>query len=167
MRIPQYYQKPTWQRFFAGMVVGAIISWVVFLYLYGTLHERQLQLINNQNNQILDLERKRQVLLEDINKLNEENKNRLKIQDIKVEILNTNKFGLDSLIKHKLESGVVNDLNHLLTRDIESVSSNKELLRKSIENKIYEIDEKKYRLIIYTISFDTVLDLSLKIEAVR
>lgn len=167
MRIPEYYQLPSWQRFFAGVVIGAIISWFVFLFLYGTLQERQLQLIDNQNNQILDLERKRQVLTEDIDKLNEENKNILKIQDIKVEILNAKKFGFDSLIKLELENAVKNDLNHLLTRDIKSVSKNKVLLTKAVENKRYEINEKKYRLMIYSISFDTTLEISLKIELLR
>lgn len=167
MRISEYHRKPNWQRFFAGIAVGAIISWLVFLVLYGTLQERQLQLIEEQNNRILDLEKKRKVLTEDINRLNEDNKNRLKIVDIKIKILNVNKFGLDSLIKHNLEKSVINDLNHLLNRDINSVSNNKELLRKAIENKVYEIDEKKYLLKIYSITFDTVLDITLKMELAR
>jgi hypothetical protein len=137
MRIPEYYKKPPWQRFFAGMAMGAIISWLIFLFIYAELQEQQLQIIDKQNSQIVDLEKKRRVLTEDIDILNEENKKKIKIQDIKVEILNSQKFGFDSLIRHKLESSVINDLNHLLTKDINTVSSNKVLLRKAIENRVY------------------------------
>ncbi|HAQ08205.1 MAG TPA: sporulation protein, partial [Bacillus bacterium] len=31
MRIPPYYRRPEWQRFFSGMAVGALLSWVLFL----------------------------------------------------------------------------------------------------------------------------------------
>nr|WP_235186695.1 hypothetical protein [Geobacillus sp. FW23] len=56
MRIPPYYQYPSWQRFFAGAAIGALISWFVFLYIFGVLQEKQVQHVNELNEQIADLQ---------------------------------------------------------------------------------------------------------------
>lgn len=42
MRIPEYYKYRGFQVLFAGMALGCIISWCVFLFMYGTLQEKQL-----------------------------------------------------------------------------------------------------------------------------
>ena len=55
MRIPPYYRNPLWQRFFAGVIIGAIISWGLFLYMFGDLQEKQIQLIETQQDAIKDL----------------------------------------------------------------------------------------------------------------
>lgn len=164
MRIPSHYQNPGWQRFFAGAAMGAIVSWLVFLFLFGVLQEGQVKLIKEQQDKLNDLNHRYNILIEDHEKLNEQTKNKLKIQDFKVEIINYEKFMLDSLSKHNLIDAVVKDLNHLIAKDTKSVSENKELLQKAIENKVYELDEKKYRLRIYSVYFDTTLELSLKME---
>jgi hypothetical protein len=103
------------------------------------------------------------VLIDDVERLNEKNKEHLKIQDFKINIINYERYKLDSLTRHSLVDEVRKDLNHLIAKDIKSVAENKELLRKAIENKVYEFDEKKYKLTINSIYFDTTLEISLKI----
>ncbi len=166
MRIPPYYKKPGWQRFFAGVFMGALISWFVFLYMYGVLQEKQIQLLEEQIATIDDLKDQKKLLLEDYEKLNEQNKNKLKIQEIEIEFLDTRKIELAGLTIHQLKSAVKKDLNHLIAKDIETVSRNKELLRQTIENKAYEIDDKNYRLQVYTIYFDTTMEILLKIDLI-
>jgi hypothetical protein len=163
MRIPPYYEKPGWQRFFAGVFCGALISWGIFLGMYGILQEKQLHIMKEQKILIGHLEDQINVLIEDAERLNEKNKEKLKIQDFKINIINYEKFKLDSLTRHSLADAVKKDLNHLIAKDIKSVAENKELLRKAIENKVYEFDEKKYKLTIYAVYFDTTLEISLKI----
>ena len=46
MRIPPYYRKPAWQRFFSGMAVGAFISWFLFLYMNGVSIEKNAKKIH-------------------------------------------------------------------------------------------------------------------------
>ena len=167
MRIPPYYQKPGWQRFFAGVTIGALISWFVFLYMYGVLQEKQIHILKEQQAEIKKLTDHNNVLIEDYDKLNEENKSKIKIQDLKVEFIDPKKIDLAGLTKHELQTEVIKDLNHLIAKDIDTVSKNKELLRSTIENKVYEIDDKKYRLQVYTIFFDTTMEISLKIESVK
>lgn len=167
MRIPPYYQKPGWQRFFAGVTIGALISWFVFLYMYGVLQEKQIHILKEQQAEIKKLTDHNNVLIEDYDKLNEENKSKIKIQDLKVEFIDPKKIDLAGLTKHELQTEVIKDLNHLIAKDIDTVSKNKELIRSTIENKVYEIDDKKYRLQVYTIFFDTTMEISLKIESVK
>ncbi|MFT4415156.1 sporulation membrane protein YtrI [Fredinandcohnia humi] len=167
MRVPPFYQKPGWQRFFAGVAVGALISWFVFLYQFGVLQEKQLQLLTTQQSEIKDLQDRNNTLIEDAKKLNESNKNKLKIQDFKVEFINQKKHDLGTLNLHILSDAVIKDLNHLIGKDIESVSINKELLRKAIENKQYTLDDKNYKLQIYAIYFDTTLEITLNIQLVK
>ncbi|MCA1032332.1 hypothetical protein LCL95_14960 [Bacillus timonensis] len=167
MRIPPYYQKPSWQRFFAGVSVGALISWFVFLFLFGKLQEEQVKSLSTQKKQIEQLTFEKNVLIEEYEKLNEENKTKLRIQEFKIEFMNYKKYNLGGLILHTLKDEVIKDLNHLITKDIETVSKNKELLRKAIENKVYEIDDKTYKLQVYAIYFDTTLEVTLKIELIK
>jgi len=167
MRIPPLYQQPGWQRFFAGVFIGALISWFVFLFQYGVLQEQQVQMITKQQGTIKNLEDYRDTLIENEAKLNEENKKKLIIQDFKIDIINYKKFKLAPLTRHSLTDSVTKELNHLITMDIESVSKNKELLKKAIENKWYKIDDKNYKLQVYAVYFDTTLEISLKIELVK
>jgi hypothetical protein len=103
------------------------------------------------------------LLIEDQKKQNEQNKRILTIQDIKITITNHDAYDLDGLAVHTLTTAVRNDLRELLTQDIQSVAKNKALLKKAIENKTYERDERQYRFKVDSIYFDTVLEISLKI----
>ncbi|MBD8068960.1 sporulation membrane protein YtrI [Bacillus sp. PS06] len=163
MRIPPFYQRASWQRFFGGIVIGALISWFVFIFQYGVFQEKQVKIITKQQDRITNLEQNLETLMENNSKLNEENKSKLKIQDFKVQLVDAEKFNLAPLQIHKITDDVLKELNHLIAMDIESLTKNKELLRKAIENKPYEIDDKIYKLQLYAVYFDTTLELSLKI----
>ncbi|MFX3623928.1 MAG: sporulation membrane protein YtrI [Ectobacillus sp.] len=163
MRIPPLYKSKYWQLFFGGAAVGGILSWMIFLYIYGVFSEEQRTLILTQQAEIEKLKKANHLLIEDKNKLNEENKRILTVQDIKVEITNHEQYDLDSLTVHSLVAEIRSDLQHLLTKNIQSVAQNRELLRKAIENKVYERNETKYKYKVETIYFDTVIDISVKI----
>src|SRR5690606_15537794 len=159
MRVPTYYQKPGWQRFFAGVVIGALISWFIFLYQFGVLQEKQIQNITEQEAEIDDLKKSNEILIEDAKKLNEENKNKLKIQDFDITFANRKNVNLSSLDLHMLKSAVLEDLNSLIGQDIQTLSKSKELLYRTIENRDYELDDKTYKLKIHTVFVDTTLEI--------
>ncbi|WP_150222998.1 sporulation membrane protein YtrI [Bacillus atrophaeus] len=155
MRVPQLYRKPGWQRFFAGMMCGAVISWVIFLFTYGTFQEEQVTLIAEQQEHVKDLNNQISIYQEDLHKLNEDNKKMLLIQSVDVKLLNSEKYKISQPDKTKFEEHIKDDISEVITKDIESVYKTKELLKRTIENKIYTINEKKYEaevkeLIIYT-----------------
>ncbi|MEH7236310.1 sporulation membrane protein YtrI [Bacillus sp. JJ1562] len=167
MRVPPYHQKPGWQRFFAGVVIGALISWFVFLFQFGVLQDKQILKMTEQVSEINDLKKSKDILIEDMKKLNEDNKNKLKIQDFKVDFVNKKKFDLSSLNLHHMRTTVIEDLNSLIGQDVQTVSKNKELLFRTIENSVFELDDKSYRLKIHTVFFDTTLEISLSIELAK
>ncbi|MEH7456614.1 molybdenum cofactor biosynthesis protein MoaA [Bacillus pseudomycoides] len=164
MRVPSTSTAKRWYLFLAGAAVGGVLSWFIFLYIYGVFQQEQASTIAEQEQIIKKQEEKLRVLLEDHDKLNEENKQLLTIQEIKIKIENRDKYDLDNLTLENITTSIHNDLQHLLTKNIQSIAKNKELLKKVIENKTYKHYDRTYRFKVDTISFDTVLEISIDIQ---
>lgn len=167
MRIPPYYQDRAWQRFFAGAAIGAVISWIVFLYLFGALQERQTRRIAQLQDQIVDLKNDIRIWQEDYVELNKANKKKLTVQEIRVHLVNADQYKLDSYTTFHIEESVKEDISHLIAKDIETVYQSKELLKKAIENKTYTMNEQTYRLEITELFLFTTLSVELKLRPVR
>ena len=43
MHFIPYYKNKNWQRFFVGLFIGAIISYFIFIYMYGQLLEKRIE----------------------------------------------------------------------------------------------------------------------------
>ncbi|KEK22027.1 sporulation membrane protein YtrI [Bacillus gaemokensis] len=164
MRVPSASTAKRWYLFLGGAAVGGILSWFIFLYIYGVFQQEQASTIGEQEQIIKKQEEKLRVLLEDHDKLNEENKQLLTIQEIKVKISNREKDDLDNLTLENITTSIHNDLQHLLTKNVQSIAKNKELLKKVIENKVYKHYDRTYRFKVDTISFDTVLEININIK---
>ncbi|BCB05119.1 sporulation membrane protein YtrI [Bacillus sp. KH172YL63] len=164
MRIPPFYRLPSWQRFFAGMVIGGIVSWMIFLFMFGTMHEKQAQKIAEQKNDISKLKNTLSYLQEEYKQLNSENENELTIQEVKVKIINTTKTKVELLSIHETEDRLSEDLRSLLTKDLESVYGNKELIKKIIENKTVKLNDKNFRLKVREMYFYTTTEITLELK---
>ncbi|MGF9963474.1 sporulation membrane protein YtrI [Bacillus rhizoplanae] len=166
MRVPTFLPN-RWKLFLGGAAVGGILSWIIFLYIYGVFQEEQTKTLEKQQAIIKKLTNDLHVLIEDQNKENEKNKKVLTIQEIEIEIVNHDKYNLDSLTVETLKTSIRDDLRHLLTQNVQSVANNKELLKKVIENKVYKYYDRVYRFEIETVSFDTTLEISVNIKQER
>ncbi|MEN1935134.1 sporulation membrane protein YtrI [Paenibacillus sp. 102] len=164
MRVPNTSTSKRWYLFLGGAAVGGVLSWFIFLYIYGVFQQEQTSKIEEQKQIIRKQEEKLRVLLDDQDKLNKENKQLLTIQEIKIKIVNGDKYDLDNLTLENITTSIHNDLQHLLTKNIQSIAQNKELLKKVIENKAYKHYDRTYRFKVDTISFDTVLEISINIK---
>ncbi|AIK37389.1 hypothetical protein COM13_01260 [Bacillus pseudomycoides] len=164
MRVPSATIAKKWYLFLGGAAVGGILSWFIFLYIYGVFQEDYAKKIVFQETEITRLKKNLHVLTEDRTKLNEENKSLLTIQEIKIEIPNHDKYDLDRVTLENMITSLQEDLQHLVTKNVQSVAKNKELLIKTIENKVYKHYDRSYRFKIETISFDTVLEISINIK---
>jgi len=166
MRVPPYYRKPSWQRFFSGMAIGAALSWVLFLYFNGVLMEKNSKTIHEQKDKIAELEEDIKIWQDDYAELNKKNEEKLTVQEIKVKIVNDKKYKLDALSIYEIEEQTKSDLNILLAKDLDSVFKSRELITKLIENKTIPINDKRYKLkiksmVIYTsvsIQVEMILD---------
>jgi hypothetical protein len=155
MRIPPYYKKPSWEIFFAGMVCGAIVTWFFFLFTYGTFQQKQVTLIKEQKEHITDLNDQIKIFQDDLHKLNEDNKRKLMIQSVEVNLINGEQYRLSQPDRLAIEEEIKDQISEVITKDIESVYKTKEILKRSIENKRFKANGHDYQakveeLIIYT-----------------
>lgn len=163
MRIPPFYRRPHWQRFLAGVIIGAIISWILFFYMYGIQQEKQIRTIYNQRETIKDLNDKIAIWKEDYQKLNEQNEKSLTVQEIEVKIAN-NPYQLDELSLAEAEDAIRDELSTLIAKDVKTIYNGKLLLRKSIENRLIEINKKQYRVEVVEILFFTEMYIEVELK---
>lgn len=166
MRIPSFFRSPSWQRFFAGVAIGTFISWCLFFYMFGLQQEKQINTIRTQKEQIEDLNKKIAIWEEDYQKLNEQNEKVLMIQEVQVKINNGKSYNLDKLSIAEAEDVIRDDLASLIAKDLKTIFQGKVLLKKSIENKLIEINKKQYRLEVVEIMFYTELYVEVKLKRV-
>lgn len=164
MRIPPYYEKRPWQLFFFGAVIGGIISWLILLFLYGELQERQAATIQMQKEQIQSLEKEKDIWQEEFKKQNEQGNETLTVQTIEVKIGNADKYKIDALSKYEAEEAIKEDIQTLLARDLEFVYNSRDLIKKTIENKPIKINDKRYKLVVTEMMIYTNLLIQLDIQ---
>lgn len=164
MRIPAKEQMREWRRLFVGMALGAIISWLIFLYIYGDWQEKYSKTIKEQRELIRTLKKEKEIWQEDIQKLNKENEDKLTIQQINVKIINHEKYNLDLFSVHEFEEAIKEDIRTLLTKDIETAYKSRELIRRTIENRSFVAHDKRYRLQIKEVIYYTTLSIELNLQ---
>jgi hypothetical protein len=164
MRIPPLYRRPSWQRFFAGMAVGGVISWCIFLYIYGVWQEKNTELIRKQTKDIIDLNEEKKIWQEEYKEINKRKIEQLTVQKINIRISNSEKYKLDSLSVLETEDSVRDDISMMIAKDIETVYKSKDLLKKIIENKQIKINDKRYKLKVKEMVFYTNLSIQLEIQ---
>lgn len=163
MRIPPYFYSRSFQRFFSGVVIGAIISWLIFLYMFGRMQEEQVKVIRQQEELIADLEKEKNIWQEDFKKLNEKNKELLTVQDISIKITNGSKYKIDALSIFEVQEKVKEDISNVLAKDLHVVYTSKDLLEKVIENKPVVINERRYQLTVRKMVIYTTLNIELEL----
>lgn len=163
MRVPPYHQVRGWRRFFAGAVIGGMIGWLVFLYMFGVMQEKQIQKIMDQRKAIKYMEKKLEIWEADYQKLNEETEKKLKIQEIQITILNGGTYNLDHLSIAEAEDAIRVDLASLIAKDVETIYNGRSLLKKSIENKILDINKRRYKLDVAEIFFYTNMKIEVRL----
>jgi hypothetical protein len=164
MRIPPLYKSPAWQRFFAGMAVGGVISWCIFLYIFGVWQERNTELLRKQAQDIVDLNEEKKIWQEEYKEINKRNIEQLTVQKINIKITNWEKYKLDSLSVLETEDSVRDDISMMIAKDMETVYKSKDLLKKIIEHKPVKINDKRYRLKVKEMVFYTNLSIQLEIQ---
>ncbi|QCJ43720.1 sporulation protein [Bacillus sp. S3] len=164
MRIPPLYRRPSWQRFFSGMAIGGAISWCIFLYIYGVWQEKNSELIRKQQEEIVDLTNEKKIWQDEYKDLNKQNIEKLTVQKITVKITNYEKYKLDLLSVQETENAVNDDISMILAKDLDTVYKSKDLLKKTIENKLIKIYDKRYKLKVKEMVIYTNVTIQLEIQ---
>lgn len=164
MRVPSNHRLPTWQRFFAGTAIGAIISWFVFLFIFGVIQEKHRTIIDEQKLIIQDLENNIKIYQEEYTKLNKEAKHQMTVQSIDVHVTNGEKFLFQKFRIKNIEEEIKEELSDLLAKDMESVYSNYKLIEKTIENKRFKFEGKEYQLEMTKLMLFTTISIELELS---
>jgi hypothetical protein len=163
VRIPPYYRRPSWQRFFAGMVIGGAISWCIFIYIFGVWQEKHTALIDKQREDIVDLTEEKKIWQEEYKEINKRTIEQLTIQKINIKITNWEKYKLDLLSVSEIEDSVKDDISMMIAKDIDTVYKSKELIKKIIQNKPVKINDKRYKLQVKEMVIFTTLSIQLEV----
>lgn len=165
MRIPFFYRMKNIQLFLAGLALGTIIGWLIFLLMFGIMQERQVNKIAEQKAEIEELNEKIELFQKDIDEINKQNENQLLIKEIKIEIVNKEKVKLNEMEAYELEKMALHYLNQLLlNKSVDTVSKNKELLISSFENKQFLHEKKQYTFNINQLYLYTTVELFVEIN---
>jgi hypothetical protein len=157
MRIPPFYKNVAVQRFFAGMVIGGLVSWCIFIFIFGESQERYSTEIENQKKIITALEKDKEIWQEEFKSMNKKAEERLTIQGIVIKLNSKDKekYNIKPFNALEIEDAIKEDLSTIIAKDMELVYKSRALLKKSIENKVVVSDNKRYKfkvseLFIYT-----------------
>lgn len=162
MRVPPYNRDPGWQRFFSGVVLGAIVGWLIFMLMYGVTLEKNIGDLIKYKEEVKSYKNRIHILTEDNDKLKEE-KDQLKIEDFKISIINHEKYLLNSFSRSSIIARITEDLNDQVSKDVASIKDNRQLLIKVIENKSYTLDDKRYYFEVDFLYIDTTIEMDLLI----
>ncbi|SDI77946.1 sporulation membrane protein YtrI [Natribacillus halophilus] len=166
MRIPPLHRRPGWQRFLAGVIIGSLIGWGLFLYQFGNVHEDMVVELGKKEIHIEQLERNLESLRE--REQEEENDERdFVIEEISIVFENEEESRLSELALYDLQQQAMEELEHLLDEDVESVAENRELLVRTIENKRYPSNDYEYNLIVQQVTLYRTLEIHVEVVPVE
>ncbi|WP_338750641.1 sporulation membrane protein YtrI [Bacillus sp. FJAT-52991] len=164
MRVPTFHKRQKRKWLLSGAVIGSCISWLLFLYMFGSLQERQALTLELQKNEIRDLSAHLEIWQEEYKMLNKKTLHKLTVQEVEIEIMNYEKYGIDDAQSiYEIQENIKKDLSVLSAKDLETVYSQKELLRQTIENKTIKINQKSYSLRVKEWLFYTTIHIQLEL----
>lgn len=164
MRIPPLYRNRAWQRFLAGAAIGGVISWCIFLYMYGVWQEKHTKLIRKQQEVIADLKDEIKIWQDEYKAANKRNIEQLTVQKINVKITNWEKYDLDAYSVFAEEDSVREDISIMVAKDLDTVYKSKDLIKKIIENKPVRINGKRYKFIVREMVIYTTVSIQVELR---
>ncbi|MGP4108320.1 sporulation membrane protein YtrI [Virgibacillus sp. L01] len=164
MHIPPYHKRKGWQRFLVGTVIGAIIAYFIFVYMHGYMYEQLLEENRDLQSQVNELENQNEALLKDNKDLDEKSKESLTVDSIEIEITNKDELRLDRLIIHDLEELMKKEIEDIIGQDLTIVSESSELLKSTIQNKNFKVDDFTYKFAVQTLVITPTVKITVEAE---
>src|SRR5690625_83853 len=164
MHIPPYYKQRKWQFFFVGTAVGAVIGYLSFLYVYGEHTERWIEENLALRNELREVQKTNELLLQDQDDMSKESQRRMQVQQIEIEWLNIEDVKIDRFTIYHLNNLVEDELNPIIGSQVEDVAEQRELVIRAIENKVYQVNQINYSVKVVYLTIAPKLIISLEIS---
>ncbi|WP_010532402.1 sporulation membrane protein YtrI [Lentibacillus jeotgali] len=163
MHIPPYFKKKAFQRFLAGAFAGAVVAYLMFVYMHGSMYGQLLEENRDLKSEVTELENQNEALLEDNENLDEKSKEPVKVETIEITIINEEDLP-DSLIIHDLEELIKEEIVHIVGKDVSIISESDGLLRATIENKDFTVDDFAYQFTVDTLIIHNTVKIAVEAE---
>lgn len=144
MHFPRYHHKKSWQRFFLGLVTGMIISYVIILYMYGSMYEQLFEQNLKLASEVTELEDLYESLLQDRRDEDEAQRKQTIVESIEITITNYEELKLDRLLIHQFSELIKEEIKHIIGIELSVIAASDQLLLSTIENKAFTIDDFTY-----------------------
>lgn len=152
MHIPPLFKKKNWQIFIIGLCVGGIIAYSVIIFMYGSMYENLLEENLYLQEEIVELNNRNETLLKDKEDFDERQIELTMIETIDIQIRNEEDMDFDRLALLQLKQLIKREVDHIIGKNIETISENDQLLISSIENKPFKIGDFFYYFRVYKLT---------------
>ncbi|QGH35306.1 hypothetical protein GI584_15155 [Gracilibacillus salitolerans] len=166
MHIPPYHKRPSWQRFLAGVAIGTIIGYIIFIYMFGELQEKWIEENLALRGDLQDLNQSYENLRKNHETLDQQTKEGLQVSEINIEFLNLKELNIDTdrIMIQQLEEAVRTEAAHAVGKSIDEIADSIDLLIATIENKTINIDDFRFQAEIERIIVSETLYLSIQLK---
>lgn len=162
MHIPPYHRKTVWQRFFVGALIGGVIAYCVFAYMYNSMYERMVEYNLELKSQVTELKNQNEALLEDKEDLDEKNKEKLTVESIEVTIANDKELKLSHLVVYQMEELIKEEVQQVIGQDLSVVSESDQLLTSTIENKEFALEDFHYHFTVSRLTIAQTIKITVE-----
>ncbi|WP_066194746.1 MULTISPECIES: sporulation membrane protein YtrI [Gracilibacillus] len=165
MHIPPYYKRPAWQRFLAGVALGSIIGYFIFLYMFGSLQQQWIEEKIALRTRYQDLYQNYTTLVQNHQKLDQQTKEGVQITEIEIEFLNLEQLDLanDRLMRHQLEEAIREEAGQAIGKKVEDMTESIDFLIATVENKTIRIDDFRFQATVSRMVVSETLYLSIEL----
>lgn len=163
MHIPPYHKKKSVQRFLAGTFAGAVIAYLLFVYMHGSMYSHLLEENRDLKSEVTELRNQNEALLEDNENLGEKSKEPIKVETIDITITNEEDLS-DSLIIHDLEELIREEITHIVGKNVSIISESDDLLKATIEGKDFTVDDFTYQFTVETLVIHQTVKIAVKAD---
>src|SRR5699024_9449445 len=167
MHFSPYHKQKTWQRFLAGGFIGAILAYVIFIYMYGSMYEELFEENVHLESEINELKNQNDALLQDKKDLDKEKKEKETVEEIHIQIENKEELEIDRLLVHELEGKVQETLKHIIGQQVSLVGESEHLLVSTLEKQKMEIDDFTYQFHVTRLIIDKNMKVTLEASIVN
>src|SRR5699024_9215930 len=147
--------------------IGAILSYAIFIYMYGSMYEKLFEENVHLESKVDELKDQNEALLQDKKDLNKEKSEKATVEEIEIDISNKEELEIDRLLIHELEGKVQETLKHIIGQEVSLVGESEHLLVSTLEKQKMEIDDFTYQFHVTRLIIDKNMKVTLEASIVN
>jgi len=162
MHIPPLFKKRNWQILIIGICIGGITAYSIIIFMYGEMYEKLFEKNLHLQEEIIELTNRNDTLLKDKEDFDEKQSELLMIETVVIDIRNEDEMDFDRLSLIQLKQLIKREVDHIIGKNLQTVSENDQLLISSIENKPFKLGDFFYYFRVYQLTITNHVKITLE-----